>query len=84
MLMSSYDEATSEGVFNDSRFNDISCISYAADRSNDEKDIVSRIDVSKDSVNMSGSTTANNSTDKSRLTAHNSNGTHKQSSEHTN
>ena len=77
MLMSSYDEAASEGVFNDSGFNDISCISYA-DRTIDEKDTVSRIDVSKESVNMSGSTAVNNSTDKSRLTGHNSSTTSSQ------
>lgn len=35
--MSSYGEGASEGEINDSRFNDISCISYA-DRTIDEKD----------------------------------------------
>ena len=35
--MSSYGEAASECEINDSRFNDISCISYA-DRTIDEKD----------------------------------------------
>ena len=49
MLMSSYNEAESESEINDSRFNDISCISYA-DRTIDEKDNASRIDVSNKSL----------------------------------
>ena len=69
MLMSSFDEAASEGVLNSSGFNDISCISYADRTVNDDKDCtVSRIDVSKSSINLSGSTAINNSADKSTET----------------
>lgn len=69
MLMSSFDEAASEGVLNSSGFNDISCISYADRTINDDKDCtVSRIDVSKSSINLSGSTAVNNSADKSTET----------------
>ena len=51
-LMSGFHEACSEGeIINDSRFNDISCISYAHDRTIDEKEDISRIDMSKESAN---------------------------------
>lgn len=49
MLTSCYNEAESESEINDSRFNDISCISYA-DRTIDEKDSASRNDVSNKSL----------------------------------
>lgn len=66
LLMSSYGESASEGaceIINDSRFNDISCISYGTlDRTTmlmnlEDKDTISRIDVSK--LSMSGETTTN-------------------------
>ena len=44
LKLSSYGESACEGEINDSRFNDISCIDYA-DRTIDEKDNASRIDV---------------------------------------
>lgn len=52
LTTSSFEGATSESEINDSRFNDISCISYA-DRTIDEKDNVSRNDVSKEEANTS-------------------------------
>ena len=87
LLMSSgcYGESASEGAgeINDSRFNDISCISYGdvtlLDRTTEEKDTtMSRIDVSK--MSMSGETSIaqtnkttsainTTSTDSSRLTS---------------
>ena len=59
ILMSSYGEAASEWEINDSRFNDISCISYA-DRTIDEKD-TSRYDMtSKDTMILTNSSRAAN------------------------
>ena len=64
--MSSYGEAASECEINDSRFNDISCISYA-DRTIDEKD---RNDVLRESIaaenNSSRSSYNNTSSSKKR------------------
>ena len=64
ILMSSYGEAASECEINDSRFNDISCISYT-DRIVDEKDNSSgRFDVSSkadvQTVNTSNSSLETN------------------------
>lgn len=58
ILMSSYGEATSECEINDSRFNDISCISYA-DRTIDEKDTSQNDIQSKETMIMTNSSPAN-------------------------
>lgn len=62
LLSASYAEVVSEGEVIDSRFNDISCISYG-ERTADEKETVSRLDVSKELMNLSHSSANHNSTD---------------------
>mmetsp|Transcript_8103 Transcript_8103/g.9686 ORF Transcript_8103/g.9686 Transcript_8103/m.9686 type:complete len:80 (-) Transcript_8103:1708-1947(-) len=71
VLTSSYEAASSDGEINDSRFNDISCISYA-DRTIDEKDTVSRIDMSKESINTSRCS-ANQASNETKQSANSSN-----------
>ena len=65
VLSSRYEVASSNEEINDSRFNDISCISFA-DRTMDEKDNLSRNDVS---VLNSSRTSSNNASNDTKNTA---------------